>query len=228
MTFNIQHCRNYLEDRIDFQIMADAIKQCGADVVGLNEVRDKGCDPDYEAQAKILSELTGLKYYYFAKACDFPSGPYGNAILSRYPLSSVETVLIPDPNPRKYDRNYETRCVLKAEIEGGLTVLISHFGLNPDEKENAVATVMANLKPSKCVLMGDFNVTPDSPLLAPIRAAMCDTADKFSEPKLSFPSDKPDRKLDYVFVSPDVELESADIPEIVASDHRPHVAEIKL
>ena len=57
MTFNIQHCLNYVEQRIDFEIMARAIMECGADVVGLNEVRDLGTDGEYQAQARILAEL---------------------------------------------------------------------------------------------------------------------------------------------------------------------------
>ena len=73
----------------------------------------------------------------------------------------------------------------------------------------------------------DFNVEPDSKLLLPIRSILKDTASLFNEEKLSFPSDKPDRKIDYIFVSQDVEIVSADIPRIVASDHRPHLAEVK-
>jgi endonuclease/exonuclease/phosphatase (EEP) superfamily protein YafD len=37
---------------------------------------------------------------------------------------------------------------------------------------------------------------------------------------------KPHRKIDYIFVSHDIEIISADIPAIVASDHRPHIAEV--
>jgi endonuclease/exonuclease/phosphatase family metal-dependent hydrolase len=57
---------------------------------------------------------------------------------------------------------------------------------------------------------------------------MKDTADVFTEELWSFPSDVPRGKIDYVFVSPDVTVLSADIPALVVSDHRPHVAEIQL
>jgi hypothetical protein len=43
---------------------------------------------------------------------------------------------------------------------------------------------------------------------------------------LTFRSDCPDRKIDYVFVTKDVRVLCAEIPEIIASDHRPHTAEI--
>ena len=227
MTFNTQHCLNYLEQKIDFDVMRDAILACDPDVVGLNEMRGAGEHPDYTEQVKILAEKTGMPYYYFAPAICFEGeGPYGNGFLSKVKIVSAETVIIPDPVPHKYGGYYETRCVLKATLENGVTVLVSHFGLNPDEVESAVSTVIKHAAKEKCVLMGDFNVTPDSALLDPIRAKMKDTADAFVEEKLSFPSDAPDRKIDYIFVSHDGKVPSADIPPIVAADHRPHVAEV--
>ena len=227
MTFNTQHCLNFIEQKIDFQIMADTIKALNPDIVGLNEMRGKGVDSEYDAQTSVLSALTGMQYYYFAKAIDVGGpNPYGNAILSKIPLLSAETILVPDPEIRA--SNSETRCLLKAKLEGDITVLITHFGLNPDEQKNAVETVLENIEKDKCILMGDFNVTPDDCILNPIRERMRDTAECFKEPLLSFPSDKPEIKIDYVFVSPDVEVISADIPAIVASDHRPHVATVNI
>ena len=229
MSFNTQHCLNYLEQKIDFDIMARAIKECDADVIGLNEMRNVGVHHEYLDQVGILSELTGIDNHYFAEAIKFSEvNPYGNGMLSKLPIISVETIIIPDPDPKKYDGYYETRCVLKAKLEGDITVLISHFGLNPDEQENAVKTIVENIAPSKCIVMGDFNMQPDNPLLNPIRERMVDTAKFFTEPKLSFPSDKPNIKIDYIFVSPDVEVVAADIPNIVAADHRPHTAEVNL
>ena len=229
MSFNTQHCKNYITKEIDFKAMADAILKCDADIIGLNEMRSLGADPkEYGRQVEELSALTGIENCFFAKAIEFKAGPYGNAMLSKLKIESAESVTIPDPDPKGYDGYYETRCVLKAKLEGGLTVLITHFGLNPDEHKNAVDTVLSLIPNEKCILMGDFNVTPDDPILAPIRTKMRDTADVFDGEKLSFPSDDPDRKIDYIFVTPDIEVVSADIPAIVASDHRPHVAQIRL
>ena len=225
MSFNTQHCKNYIEGNIDFEIMAKAIVDCGADIVGLNEMRGEGPHPDFTAQTERLAELTGM-HCYFAPALHLKKGLYGNAILSKYPIERVENIPIPDPDVKKYNGYYETRCVLKATLEGDITVLVTHFGLNPDEQENAVKTVLANITDEKCILMGDFNVTPGNPVLAPLRKRLRDTADCFGEPKLSFPSDAPDRKIDYIFVSHDIKVTAADIPPIVASDHRPHTAVI--
>ena len=75
--------------------------------------------------------------------------------------------------------------------------------------------------------MGDFNMEPDNPILKPLMQALQDTAKEFSAPKLSFPSDNPSVKIDYIFLSKDLKVQSADIPAIISSDHRPHIAVIE-
>lgn len=229
MAFNTQHCLNYIDKKIDFQIMADAIKKCEPDIVGLNEMRDKGTNADYDRQTTILSELTGIKHHYFAKAIEIDNkNPYGNALLSKYPIISAQTIPVPEPETKTGTEYYETRCLLKAKLEGGITVLVIHFGLNEDEQKNAVKTVLDNMEKEKCILMGDFNVTPNNDVLNPIRAQMKDTAELFDKSLLSFPSDNPFKKIDYIFVTEDVEVICADIPAIVASDHRPHIATVNI
>lgn len=230
MSFNTQHCLNFITKEIDFDIMADAITKCGADVIGLQEMRDESAHEEYQAQAKIIAEKLGF-YYYFAEAIRFDGkNPYGNALISRYPIISAETILIPDPVVPEYDGYYETRCLLKARIDvgEGLNVFVSHFGLNPDEHRNAVETIASNITEECCVLMGDFNVQPDNPVLKPIMERMYDTAGLFDSTKCSFPSDVPNVKIDYIFVSNDISVIDADIPEVIASDHRPHIATIEI
>lgn len=228
MSFNTQHCLNYLEGKIDYDIMAGAITSLGADIVGLNEMYSNGKEPsEYINQTKKLSELTGLENYYFAKAIPLGKGEYGNGLLSRYKIVDAKTIKIPDPNPRKYSGYYETRCLLKARLENGYTVLVCHFGLNPDEWESAVNTILENLEEEKCILMGDFNLTPEKEALDPIKKKMKDTAIGYCESTPTWPSYKPEEKIDYIFVSQDIAVEYAEIPTLIASDHRAHIAKIK-
>ena len=226
-SFNTQHCLNYVEKRIDFALMARTVRDSGADLVGLNEMRGDGPDPEYTPQTETLSAMAKLHHYFFAPAIKLDEGLYGNALISRIPIAERQVIPVPPPFPNPENRYYENRCLLRAVLENGLTVLVIHFGLSPIEAENAVRTVLPYINNEKTVLMGDFNVTPDDPVLAPIREKLTDTADFFEGERLSFPSDHPDRKIDYIFVSPDIKVISADIPPIVASDHRPHVAEIE-
>ncbi len=231
ITFNIQHCAVFPTEKIDFDAYAEKIRAFDADVIGLNEVRSQGVREDYQAQAQILAEKTGYPYY-FAKATEIGKGnPYGNAVLTRLPVKSFETVPIPDPAPRRYGGYYETRCLLKMTLaEPDVTFFITHFGLNPDEHENAVNTVLANLGEGSAVLMGDLNVTPDSPVIARIRERMTDAAEAAGkgDALLSFPSDQPDRKIDYIFTKGDIKAKTCRIVPGVLSDHLPLEATLEI
>lgn len=228
MTFNTQHCLNYVEQVIDIPLMAKVIQDCGADVVALNEMYGEGSAPNFTDQTGTLAQLTGM-HHYFAQAIGFDGvKPYGNGLLSKLPILSAQTILIPDPVEKTGPKNYETRCVLKAVLEGGITVLVTHMGLNVDEEQLAIATVLENMPEEKGILMGDFNIYHGDPLLDPIREKLVDAADLISPTPDTFPSYAPRGKIDYIFVTPDVQVLSAEVPPILASDHFPHTAEVKL
>jgi endonuclease/exonuclease/phosphatase family metal-dependent hydrolase len=83
--------------------------------------------------------------------------------------------------------------------------------------------------------MGDFNLTPDSPILDPIRELLTDTFDVFPGKKATTcPSSTtywPGAdygKIDYIFVSNHFKVESVEIPELVLSDHKPYIAYLEL
>lgn len=229
MSFNTQHCASYLNDlKIDFDLFARTIRQADADIVGLNEIRGKGEREDYEAQTEILSERSGMPYRHFAPAILVRgNNPYGNALLSRHEILHAEKIMIPDPPTRVEGHRYETRCILKARLACGLTVAVVHVGLNPDEQECAVSTLMEHIEDEKFVLMGDFNMTPNDPILAPIKEKLFDTATLSEDPLLTFPSDAPTCKIDYIFTSRDLRVKSVVVPDWVVSDHRPYIVEIE-
>ncbi len=231
MSFNTLHCENYKTKKIDFDLMAKTIKESDADVIALNEIRGRGKREDYQEQTETLAKLLGFPHFYFAQAILVDGcNPYGNALISRYPIKNAQTIRIPDPLIKIGKFNFEARCILKAEIDAGesFTAMVTHFGLNRSEQKNAVETVLKNLPDKKCVLMGDFNATPENPVLAPIKSKLFDTAEVFSNTKFSFPSDKPDKKIDYIFTSRDVNVIKADLMQVIASDHLPHTAQIEI
>lgn len=225
MTFNILHCMDYLSKKIDFKKFADEILANGADIVGLNEVRGKGLLKDYTAQAEKLGKLTDMRHY-FGKAINVMGvAPYGNGLLSKYPILSAETVKIPDPAKKTGSEMYESRAIIKAVIDAGrrYTVLVTHMGLNLDERENAVKTLLSIAPDESCIIMGDFNCTPDSKELAPLfEKYVCADTDT-----LTFPSDKPRIKIDYIFVSRDIEIINRGTTTDIVSDHLAQWIEIK-
>lgn len=228
-SFNIFHCADYREEIINFDAFAALLQKLDADVIGLNEVHGNGPDAEYEAQTEALASRIGYNGF-FAKATEIDGeNPFGNAVLTRKAVKSVQVIPIPDPEPRTGTNYYETRCLLKMELqEPRLTVLISHFGLNRDEQLSAVKTVLDNAESQRCILMGDLNVRPDNSVLDPIRQVFCDSADITDSPLLSFPSYAPDRKIDYIFATPDIRILNVEIPNLILSDHLPITAEIEL
>lgn len=253
MTFNIQHGVEHQKrlsapdqysdfELINLPLMAQAIRDQGAAIVGLNEVRDvlSGVeDPCFIPQAQALAEAVGFHYYHFGHAIDIAGkGRYGNGLISKYPFRSVETVMIPDPVEKEPDgRYFETRCLIKAVVDvpdeatgevKPLTVLVTHMGLNASEARNAVQTALDQLEPGQpTVLMGDFNLTPDSETIAPLFEVYRDAAALLPADAKSFPSHAPEIKIDYIMCAGPVQFVKADIPAVVASDHRPHTAEIE-
>ena len=222
MTYNVLHFKNINTGKIDYDSFALAVREESADIVCLNEI--------YTGQEKELAQRLGY-YSYFSFGYVEEGRPFGNGIVSRFPLADCETIAIPDPEVKKYDGYYEPRCVLacKAQTgEGELNINITHFGLNPDEQENAAATILPLTDQKNYVLAGDFNVKPENKILDVFRKKLTDTEVFFDKEKFSFPSDKPDRKIDYIFTSKDVTIISADIPGLVISDHRPVTAEIEI
>ncbi len=225
MSFNVGRCQTY-PDYVDesCEAMADVIKACEPDVVCFNEIYGGNI---FDNQVKKIAELTGLEHYFMADAIIYDNKPFGNAVISRIPIASAEKISIPDPEVKTGSDYYETRCILKAKLQNGVTVIATHIGLNDDEKLNAVDAILRNLENEKCVLAGDFNMTPDNSMLKPIYEKMTDTAICFKNELASFPSDNPDKKLDYIFISNDLTVNTADIPAIIVSDHRPYLAEIE-
>lgn len=239
MTYNICSGRDFGSAKIkelayckfDLTAAAQVINKYAPDVCGLNEVRGEGADPDFTAQAKILSELTGMNYY-FAPAIRFDGkNPYGNALLTKYKMLRTETVIIPDPEVKDEDEYYETRSILRAELDvpGGLTVLVSHFGLAKSERRNAVDTLLKLLNEidNPVIFMGDLNTLSDSELLAPVFEHMHDTADGKNVP-LTFASYAPEQKIDYIFTKGSIRTVSVSVPQETASDHMPYISELEL
>lgn len=244
MTFNIQHGVDHsrrlrepgLADAalIDLGRVADTIRQFDPDIVSLNEVRDLSNEPGFSAQTQYLAKACGFPYCFFGEALEAGNrGPYGNALLSRYPLDQVERIMIPDPEHKKAAGHYETRCLIRAEIHPApgtsLCVMNSHFGLEPEEAESAVDTVLSLTDPARAtVFMGDLNFEPDSCYIQRLLRVYRDSAALLPADIKTYPSDAPEIKIDYIMACGPCRFTSAQVPDLVISDHRPYLAEIEI
>jgi len=230
MTYNICSGRN-LEEHRDLAYAAEIILKVQPDFVVLNEVRSHSPDVGPINQAHVLGQMTGY-FPVFGRSIDLPNGgEYGNAFLSRLPIQEHEVVHIPDPAVRD-NGTFEHRSLLRCVVDTGdglLTVLGTHYGLNPSEHELAVQTTLKQVarEMNPVLLMGDLNLTPDAPLLQPLFRVL-KQASPAETPILTFPSDIPDRKIDYILYHGNITVKSLRSMDTQNSDHRPLFAEVTL
>lgn len=239
MTFNIQHGRNHnlQGDIIDLPLMANTVISQAPDIVGFNEVR-KGSEPQKtphypDEPAFFESQLGGNCY--FGNTLELEKGCfYGNAVWSKYPFLNTEKFLVPDVplEDRIPGFHYETRCVLRSdyEIQGKkLTVLSSHFGLGPQERDNVVDLVisLAETIDNPIILMGDFNMTPDDYNIKKLSQIFTDVHASLGKDELTFTSDNPVMRIDYIFTK-GLKILTADTVKVIAADHFPIIAEVEL
>ncbi len=227
MTFNICSGTNYPENEreINLDNCGAVIKKVAADIVGLNEVHNGGI---WGNQPQQLAEKLGYEYYAFARATYVNGSDYGNGFLSKYPIVSLETIEIPDPEVKDDGGYYETRCVLKAVINNGkddISVYVTHFGLNVSEHNNAVETLLSAIgdNPEKTIVMGDLNVPPHNSAILKLKEKLVDSAGSKGNELLTFPSPAPTDKIDYIFTSSDAVINSVYVEEKMGSDHRAYV-----
>ena len=156
-----------------------------------------------------------------------------NAIVCKYEIKQAETIKIPDPVFKLERVTYETRCMIKAIINidnTDICFLVTHMGLAKSERKNAVK-VLCNLLDKitmPVILMGDFNSEPDDKVFSPLYEKLEDTQKKSVNPDVkTYPSDKPNVKIDYIFYRGLTCVKSETITEIYA-DHLPIIAEFSV
>lgn len=237
MTFNIQHALDYKNQVIDIELFVDKIQHYGADICGLNEVRGEGPLAGYTNQTEAIADGLGFNRYFGEAIKVGGTSPYGNALVSSYPIISCETFLVPEPETFEieYDEDgdpihYERRGIIKAivDVDGKrLCVLVTHMGLYDIERRNAVGELCKIIDEIELplILMGDFNTVPEDDALAPLYERLADTTDKSVKKCVStYPSDSPGKKIDYIFYRNLICLSSETVEEII-SDHYPIIAD---
>ena len=243
-TYNICHGVDYLhaENRdgataVNLDLCAEVIREIGADVIGMNEVYSVG-EEDMTEQTEKLAARASYPYCRFARGFFFPwQMDIGNAVMSRYPILSLETVPVPAPvgDERRPDENewYEDRVILcvKLDVEGTPVRFIStHFGLNLQEKERMMARLLPLLDREKMptVLLGDFNAQPDDAVLAPLFDRLKSAAAVRGNTECTFSAWDPYLRIDYIFVSDEFDVTDYRVIHQIASDHMPICADLLL
>ena len=231
LTYNIHHGEG-TDRKLDLARIARVISDAKPDLVALQEVdkktrRTRGVD-----QPDELAKLTGMNGA-FGRGIDFEGGEYGNAVLSRFNIDSTAVHALP------VKEGEERRCALVVTVRpwdaGPQVVFVATHLNHRDEAERvreveAIHRVLADEK-RPTILAGDLNSRPATPPVQRFAGAWLDAAGAAkAESSLTFPSDKPVRRIDYVLLRPAAQwrvVETAVLDEPVASDHRPMLAVVE-
>jgi endonuclease/exonuclease/phosphatase family metal-dependent hydrolase len=222
LTYNIYHGED-ANGNSNLDAVAGIINSLGPDLVALQEVdnkttRSKGLDLTAE-----LSKRTGMKGV-FGKAMDYAGGGYGEAVLTRHPIVYTKNNLLP------HIADTEPRAALEVHIElpsGERIVFVgTHLDHLRDQKNRMEQSGRIKDLFEDCdrpiILAGDFNAVPGSD---PINLLSGEWAFAFQlDPKPTFPSVSPNRKIDYIMYKPKERwevIEKRVIDEKITSDHCP-------
>lgn len=158
---------------------------------------------------------------------------YGNAILSKYPIIDSENYHL-----TKLHDSEETRGLLGAQIHvsgENLWFYTTHLdpSLDPTTRAEQVKDIhnITSQHPHS-ILVGDMN-TPQkgdyAPELEPILKQYKDAwALKHGRPGYTWPAIHPRMRIDYIFVAPDIKIDSVQLIKSSASDHRLLTATVML
>jgi endonuclease/exonuclease/phosphatase family metal-dependent hydrolase len=226
LTYNIRHGEG-MDHVIDLERVAQLINELQADVVALQEVdsvveRTGGVD-----QTRVLAELTGM-HSAFGAFFDYQGGRYGMALLSKYAITSYANHWLPEGT--------EPRTGLAARIRLGdsreeIIVVGIHLYRTPEQRY-AQASGLVEIyrdETTPVILAGDFNSLPDSEVLDLLQQYW--TIPEKGADRLTYPSDVPDREIDYIMYRPADRFEVIEhrvIDEPLVSDHRPVLLEFRL
>ena len=225
MSYNIRHGKG-MDGKVDFDRIAKEISLVSPDVIALQEVDVKTNRIGGVPSDSVIAAKAGGYNHYFSSAMDFNGGKYGNAVLSKTPAISVT------PVPLKGTE--EPRVMLVAEFENYFFCSL-HLSLDSTSRIEAAKTICETAEKMAdgklFFIAGDFNTSVSSVEMN----ILLNHFDILSPYQLkTFPSDKPDRTLDYVMVLKNSKgkklvrefnfkktLSSWVQPEPMASDHRP-------
>ncbi len=196
----------------------DAISELVAeyDIVALQEVDCGSLRSGFLNQAKYLA--THARFPYWNHQGNRKVGVIahaGNGLLSRVAPSEIEEHKLPGAIPGR-----GAMVVRFGEGEKALWLVILHLALGRRARAQQLDYVAGLVRTyPHVVVMGDLNTGPGSRELR----SFCDKADLIIPDShiLTFPSWQPQRAIDHILVSPNMDIAELEVLPVSYSDHRP-------
>ncbi len=228
VTYNI-HRGVGLDDRLDLERIAGVLRAARPDIVCLQEMdvaQPRTRELDFPARFTELLQMQCA----FGDNYHFDGGQYGNATLTHLPMEFVENF------PLTVQEDAEPRGCLHVRIQtsqGALAVFNTHLSYNDSPRLLQAQEITAHMVGERSLLAGDMNDLDSAPAIQHFKSVLQDSFRPTPiSPGHTFPSDAPERRIDYVFTSRDIRIrrsEPLDSPTArIASDHLPWLVEFDL
>ncbi len=237
LTYNVHACKG--RDRvISPSRIAEVIASVSPDIVALQELDVGRRRSDRLDQAELVARELGMSFH-FSPAMRVMEEEFGDAILTALPMRLVKAGALPGI---RFPVRLESRGALWAEIRVGranVQMLTTHLGLVRRERRNQAGALSGAdwLKHPHCsdpaILAGDFNFLSRSRTYARIATRLNDAQRLApSRSDATFPARYPRFRIDYIFVSPSIQVDRVETVRTaatqVASDHLPVVADLRI
>ena len=224
LTYNIHHGAppDKATDDIQLENIAAVIQKQNPDLVALQEVDSMTARAPID-EAKELARLTGM-HYYFSKAIAYQGGSYGDAILSKYPISDQQTLSLPMPDPTGEGRAVG---IIRCKIPSGIEIAFASTHLDIESNREAQVKALNTLSKNSTyplILAGDLNALPNSTYISTLKEEFSLSCS--ANCPLTAPASKPAKTIDYILLNPKASeifhvLSYNAINYIYASDHLP-------
>lgn len=211
-----------IDGRFRVREVAELIAGEAPDVVLLSEIDRGWLLNGGQDQLEILARLLDMEAH-FGPAAD---PVWGDAILTRLPVSRVETRRLPDfgaPTGAQIMAATVTKDGVEYDV---VSTHLQPAGHGPDggrlRQAERIADFVRDRKSQRpLVLGGDFNVVPGSESFRVITDAGVDDALVDSRPLFTSPADGPEEQIDHLFVSRGSWINAAWAVSTQLSDHYP-------
>lgn len=235
LTYNIHKGIGGVDRRYRPERIQQVLDHYAADVVFLQEVDEGVKRSQFHQQAEMLADHCGYQYRCYQRNVRVKDGHYGNAILSRWPLSDACDL---DLTIRFKKRRQALMARCSMPLDGGhrtVGLVNVHLGLAGFERKRQLTRLHACdflggfAAHTPVVVAGDFNDVYND--LGRVAMAPCgfESAEKSIR---TFPAAAPVRALDRVFYRGDLAADGAFAGRIAvarrASDHLPLIVDFQL
>ncbi|MCK4825208.1 endonuclease/exonuclease/phosphatase family protein [bacterium] len=226
------------------------LKSAQLDIVVLNEVDFSSVWSGHIDQARMIAQEAGYPYLVEQRNIDlaipFVSIRFGNAILSKYPVSDV--TFLDYPNTSELTELFiggfkeGVAATIHLSDTDRVQVVAVHLSVNSESVRLASARMLLELLQQSSlplIAMGDFNTAPTGypqhhadesgqntieVLLASQQLTTLPQGLPINPKDYTFPSEQPARIIDWIFVSSSWQIQEKTVISSNLSDHLPVIA----